>query len=212
MDYNEFQTQHFKLIKALKKYLNNLNFLYYFEDSIPDKAPRRPDIIGQENNEMVLYEVKSGKYINFFGVLEQLNQYIQGGKYKRGYLVISKGVNIPTRAKKLYEEQGFGILELDISKVEPEPKKILESEDHTKKSKEFIEYSKYRSKWAQNHPGSLSYLKEILIFVLCGEFLVNGIWELISTQYLIYLWVVIPTSIILVIVFFYLYRKENRNK
>ena len=77
MDYNEFQTQHKKLTEALKIYLTNINFRYYFEDSIPDKAPNRPDIIGQENNERVFYEVKSGEHINFFGVLEKLNQYIQ---------------------------------------------------------------------------------------------------------------------------------------
>ncbi len=211
LKYNDYQEKHNKLIDALKLYLNSKGFRYYFEDSIPIGAPRRPDIIGNENDERVFYEVIVGKHIDFYRVLNRLNQFIQEGAYKRGYLVISNDVDIPKRAQELYEAQGFGIIKLDPTKKTPEPEKILDSDDHTKKSKEFIEYSKDWSEWAGKHPRSLSYLKEILIFIICGELLVNGIWELASTKNLGYLWVIIPTGLILILAFCYLYKKENRN-
>lgn len=210
MNYNEFQEKHQELSRVLKEYLDGKQFLYYLEDSIPKRIAVKPDIVGEENNEDVFYEVKVGEHINFYRVLNQLNQFIKEGKYKRGYLVVSNDVDIPKRAKNLYEEQGFGILKLDTEKETPKTRKILDSDDHTKKSREFIEYSEDKNEWVEKHSKSLSYLKEILIFIICGELLVTALWELFSTQNLGYLCIVIPIVIILSAIFYFLYYGENR--
>ncbi len=210
MKYLEFQEKYHELFEALKEYLNKKHFLYYFEDSIPQKIRVTPDIIGEENNEDVFYEVKVGEHINFYRVLNQLNQFIKEGKYKRGYLVVSNDVDIPKKAKNLYEEQGFGILKLDTEKKPPETRKILDSDDHTKKNKDYIEYSEDKNEWVEKHSGSISYLREILIFIICGDLLVTALWELLSTQNLVYLWIVIPIAFVLGIIFNYIYYRENK--
>lgn len=209
MKYIEFQEKYHELSEALKEYLNKKQFLYYFEDSIPQKIRVKPDIVGVENNEDVFYEVKVGDIINFYRVLNQLNRFIKEGNYKRGYLVVSNDVNIPKRVKNLYEEQGFGILKFNTKKKPPETRIILDSDDHTKKNKDYIEYSEDKNEWVEKHSGSISYLKEILLFILCGELLVSALWELFSTQNLGYLWIVIPIAITLGFIFCYLYYREN---
>ena len=209
MKLNKFQEKSHELTEALKEYLNKKQFLYYFEDSFTQKIPVKPDIVGMENDEVIFYEVKVGAHINFYRVLNQLNRFIKEGKYKRGYLVVSNDINIPIKVKNIYEEQGFGILKLDLEKPTLEPLKVLDSDDHSKKSREYIEYSEDKSEWAAKHSESLSYLKEILIFIICGEFLVAAIWELFSSQNLGYLWIIIPITIILFSIYGYLYYKEN---
>ena len=211
MNYKEYQEQHIKIAENLKKYLDTIDFQYYLEDSVPSGLPIRPDIIGSYNNEKVFYEIKSGEYINLYNVLKQLNRFVQESNYNRGYLVIPKGANLSSKAINLFKEQEFGLLEFNTTKIDTEPKIILESGDHTKKSEEFIEYSKEKIKWVEKHHNSLLYLKEILLFIICGEILVNGIWDLIFKQNYIYLIAVIPTGIILILIFLFLYKKENYN-
>ncbi len=209
MKLNEFQEKNHKLTEALKEYLKKKQFLYYLEDSIPHKIHVKPDIIGEENNEKVFYEVKVGDHLNFYRILNQLNRFIKEGKYKRGYLVVSYDVNIPKKVKNIYEEQGFGILKIDLGKTTIEPLRVLDSDDHTKKSKEYIESSEDKNEWVAKHSESFSYLKEILIFIICGEFLVAAIWELFSTQNLGYLWIIIPITVLLFSIYCYLYYREN---
>lgn len=210
MNHNEFQEKHQELYRALKEYLNGKQFLYYLEDSVPKRIAVKPDIVGEENDEEIFYEIKVGEHINFYRVLNQLNKFIKEGNFKRGYLVVSNNVNISNRIKNLYIEQGFGILKIDTEKETPKTRKILDSDDHTKKSREYIEYSEDKNEWVEKHSVSLSYLREILIFIICGEFLVTALWELFSTQNLGYLWIVIPTAIILIAIFYFIYYRENR--
>lgn len=211
MKFEEFKDIEQKMFEALRKYLNEKKFNYYFEDSISEKKIRGPDIVGMLDNNKVFYEIKSGDHIDYFRVLDQLNQFILEGQYKKGYLVVSDDVIVSKKAKELYKEQGFGIIKLNVKKEDSEPKTILESDViSTEKNVDFFEYSLDLSAWAKYHSESFKFLTEIFLFIICGELLVASLWELIITQNLFFLWIFLPILLVFALIYLYIFYKESR--